>query len=30
MVDGVMIDAPLVARAERILARASSDLTGSR
>lgn len=30
MVDGVMIDAPLVARAERILARASSGLTGSR
>jgi citrate lyase subunit beta/citryl-CoA lyase len=30
MVDGVMIDAPLVARAQRILARASSGLTGSR
>jgi citrate lyase subunit beta / citryl-CoA lyase len=30
MVDGVMIDAPLVARAERILARASSGVSGSR
>lgn len=30
MVDGVMIDAPLVARATRILARASAGLSGSR